>query len=91
MLEASELRVGNKICRASNGNVCTVNWGIIKDLELGDDSARDYIPIALNAAILKNCGFIDPVENGWGLRLAVNSVDELCWYKQDADLMVIIQ
>lgn len=58
LLSANELRIGNKIKRKSNGNICTVNWGIIKDFELYDTcSVRDYIPIALSPKILKQYGF----------------------------------
>lgn len=40
------------------------------------------VPITRDFLINK-CGFIDPANNGWGCRLPVNSVDELCWYLQD--------
>ena len=57
-LSANELRIGNKIKRKSNGNTCTVNWGIIKDFELYDTvSVRDYIPILLTPKILEQYGF----------------------------------
>jgi hypothetical protein len=40
-------------------------------------------PIPLTYALLLKLGFIDPTNNGWGCRLSLDSVDEICWYRQD--------
>lgn len=56
MIKANELRIGNKIKRKSNENICTVNWGIIKDFDLHED-VSDYEPIRLTPQILEKCGF----------------------------------
>lgn len=57
MIEPNELRIGNKIKRKSNGNICTVNWGIIKDFELSDASSKDYEAIPLSVEFLLTFGF----------------------------------
>lgn len=54
MIDAKELRIGNKIKRISNGSWCTVNWGIIKEAELGEGT--DYEPIELTTEILEKAG-----------------------------------
>lgn len=54
-MQANELRLGNLVTRKFNKNIqCTVNWGIIKDV---DDGSGDYIPITLTPEILEKCGF----------------------------------
>ncbi len=42
-MKENELRIGNYVKRKSNDSICTVNWGIIKDIELVIGS--DYEPI----------------------------------------------
>jgi hypothetical protein len=54
-MEAKELRIGNYIQRKSNKSICTVNWGIIKDFELGKE-VSDYEPISLTDQWLVDLG-----------------------------------
>jgi len=52
-MEANQLSVGNYITRKSSpDSLCTVNWGIIKEIELGE--ASDYIPVPLSFELLEN-------------------------------------
>lgn len=53
-MNASELRIGNKLIRP-NGNIATVTWGVIKDIELGDNT---YKPIPLTEEWLVKFGWI---------------------------------
>lgn len=54
-IKASELRIGNLLQRKSNGNICTVTWGVIKDIENGE--GKDYEPIPLTEWWQKNYGY----------------------------------
>lgn len=40
-------------------------------------------PIPLTPEWLGGFGFVDPANNGWGLRLSVSAMEELVWYRQD--------
>lgn len=64
-IEAKELRVGNTIKRISNGNYCTVNWGIIKEFELYETEAtKDYERVLLTEDIITEK--IGLINNGFG-------------------------
>jgi hypothetical protein len=64
MISANELRIGNLIRRKSNGSYCIVNWGIIRDFDLGED-INDYEPVTLSADILVKCGFTKLANCHW--------------------------
>lgn len=59
MMQAHELSLGNYVTRKSHPDTfCTVNWGIIKEIELGE--THEYIPVQLSFELLENrCGFKD--------------------------------
>jgi hypothetical protein len=75
----SELRIGNlvlvcdQITDIPNGIFIDEHWDVVSGIPLSPE-------------ILEGCGFIDPAKNGMGYRLSINAMDELCWYKQDAEL-----
>lgn len=55
-MKASDLRVGNYLTRKSNpDSLCIVNWGIIKDFEMGE--LTDYIPIPISEKWFERFGF----------------------------------
>lgn len=62
MIDVKELRIGNLLQRISNGSVCQVNWGIIRDAELG--MAIDYALIPLTEERLVRFGFKRKYEDG---------------------------
>lgn len=88
MIKSNELRIGNWV------NGAGVGAGIVRSI--GEDvvyvfakycyfsfSLKDIEPIPLTPEILEKCGFVDPANNGLGLRLPLDEVDEFCWYKHD--------
>lgn len=89
-MKAQDLRLGNlvmfrgKICK-----VTTLSGDIIRvsEPEVGIiEQAYAKSPIELTPEVLGWAGFVDPAGNGMGYRISLNSVDELCWYKQDNSL-----
>ena len=77
-MKAKELRIGNYITRkSSTDTTCTVNWGIIKEFELGE--RNEYMPIPLTDKWLKKFRFkFDKTEGGWFLELTRNFHTETC-------------
>lgn len=70
MIKANELRIGTLIKRKSNGSICTVNWGIIKDFDLNID-VKDYEPIELTEEWLFKFGFENKI-NVYQLKVGHN-------------------
>lgn len=69
-MKANELRLGNFLLRP-NGNIATVTWGVIKDIENGD---KTYFPLQLGEGWLIRFSF-KPFEDGWyRLRIGNNSL-----------------
>lgn len=97
MIKANELRVGNIVnIIAIDQNIVIKSISEVDNLaglftwleknEEYEDSLTAIEPIPLSSDVLLRCGFIDPAGNSFGCRLEVNTVDELCWYRQDNSL-----
>jgi hypothetical protein len=100
MIQANELRIGNYILYLDelyiiDGFQYVEKSPLVKyrvhfktiDGKLRNSKMQNWInPIPLTKELLEKCGFKDPAENGWALRLGLNSIDELCWYRQDNSL-----
>ena len=89
MLNLKGLQIGNLFFHADkiiivdgidNSNECI----LVKDKHISIPSNECNAPIT--PELLQRYGFKVPAGNGWGYRMDVNSVDELCWYKQDGFL-----
>lgn len=92
MIKASDLRIGNRVLYKPYGNrdgepvIIAGLMGMKAYFSKYNNEGGMFHhlqPIPITPDILQQFGFVDPANNGWGLRLYLNEADELVWYLQD--------